>query len=271
MTRKGSPLSDHTHSKTAPPFSLSRRTSARDAFHVKCSECSGRLEGNMMSCPFCGTRQDIDLRKIHFRDLGSDASLPCPDCRSALHVVEIDTDPAMTIERCPSCMGMFFNPGELEKLIEEHTHEFVWVDKQRLEGIAENYGHNYEVIYLQCPMCHERMSHRNFGGSSGVIVDHCGTHGIWIQGGELRRLMEWWSAGGKHIHQQNEQERIAKLNALRLPPTGVSIARRRARSDVDWSKLDTEFDPHPSSSSSGFAPFDLIGSAVFGILSLLTD
>jgi Zn-finger nucleic acid-binding protein len=225
----------------------------------------------MMVCPFCGSRQDIDLRKVHFRDLGSDASLSCPDCRTALNVIEIDTDPAMTIERCPACVGMFFNHGELEKLLEENTSEVILLDKQQLSGIAEHFGHEHEVLYLQCPMCHERMSHRNFGGSSGVILDHCGTHGMWVQGGELRRLLEWWAAGGKHLHQQNEQERVAKLNALRLPPAGSAMSGRRTSSGVDWSVLDTPNHDPWTHESIVPAAIEVAAHAIFGILSHFSD
>lgn len=223
----------------------------------------------MSVCPYCGTRQDIDLRKINFRDLGGQESMPCPDCRTPLHVIEFNTEPTMQIERCPTCLGMFFNPGELERLIEDHTHDFVWLDKERLKTIANDYGHQHEVIYLQCPLCHERMSHLNFGGSSGVILDRCGTHGVWVQGTELRRLMEWWSAGGKHLHQQNEQEKIAKMNALRdstWTPPGKGSGR-----DVDWTQLDTPSRDWDSSDSDDGAIWRILGSVLVGVLSAIAD
>ena len=114
----------------------------------------------------------------------------------------------MQIERCASCYGLFFNPGELEALLETKVDKAVWVDGQRLQEIAQNYGYNHVVEYLKCPLCEERMSHINFGGKSGVIVNRCGAHGVWLQGGELRHLMEWWRVGGKHLHQKNELEKL---------------------------------------------------------------
>ena len=42
----------------------------------------------MTFCPFCGGRQDVNLRQVHFRDLGTDASLPCPHCAIPLDVIE---------------------------------------------------------------------------------------------------------------------------------------------------------------------------------------
>ncbi len=165
----------------------------------------------MTFCPFCGVRQDIDLRQIHFRDLGTDASLLCPECSVPLDVIEMDTRPPLRIERCGTCHGAFFNPGELEASLEAQTNPLVWIDHVQLEQIAADFGYTHEVIYRKCPMCAERMSHLNFGGRSGVILDRCGTHGVWVEGGELRRLAEWWRAGGKHLHQQNEAEKAREI------------------------------------------------------------
>ncbi len=78
----------------------------------------------------------------------------------------------------------------------------------QLNQIARDFSHDPQIAYRKCPICAERMSHINFGGRSGVIIDRCGTHGVWLEGSELRRLTEWWRAGGKLIYQQNETERL---------------------------------------------------------------
>ena len=177
---------------------------------MNCTNCGGRLEGNLTICPFCQSRQDVDLAQVHFRNLGHQGNMPCPSCESMLEVIEFESTPPLQIERCASCYGLFFNPGELEALLEAKIDQAVWIDGQRLQEIAQNFAYNHVVEYLKCPMCEERMSHINFGGKSGVIVDRCGAHGVWLQGGELRRLMEWWRAGGKHLHQQNEVEKLER-------------------------------------------------------------
>ncbi len=179
----------------------------------------------MTFCPFCGVRQDIDLRQVHFRDLGTDASMLCPECSVPLGVIEMEAQPPLRIERCGTCHGAFFNSGELEASLEAQTNPLVWIDHVQLEQIAADFGYTHEVTYRKCPMCEERMSHLNFGGRSGVILDRCGTHGVWVEGGELRRLAEWWRAGGKHLHQQNEAEKAREIRASlsrmkRLPGPG---------------------------------------------------
>ncbi|MEM9235955.1 MAG: zf-TFIIB domain-containing protein, partial [Verrucomicrobiota bacterium] len=137
-------------------------------------------------------------------------------------MIRFETEPPIVVERCASCHGLFFNPGELEAFLEAKIPKAVWVDGQRLREIKENFGYNHEVVYRKCPRCEERMSHINFGGRSGVIMDRCGSCGFWLEAGELRRLMEWWRAGGKHIHQEHEQEKVRRRSAevRRSPMSG---------------------------------------------------
>lgn len=179
----------------------------------------------MTTCPYCRVRQDIDLRKVHYRDLGANLSMPCPGCSSVLGTIEFETTPPICIERCPSCHGLFFNPGEIEAFLVANTNPVVWVDQVRLNQIAKDYGHRQGILYRKCPVCTERMSPYNIGGSSGVIVERCGTHGFWLESGSLRRLSEWWHAGGKHIHQQHELARAKQLyggrNSRPEPLTGL--------------------------------------------------
>ena len=182
---------------------------------MKCTNCSGRLEGPMTFCPFCGVRQEVDLRQINFRDLGTDASLPCPHCTTPLGVIEFDSEPKVRIERCTTCHGNFFNPGELEVLLESRAPSLVWLDEVQLGQIATDLVPEEEFVYRRCPMCAELMSRVNFGGKSGVIIDRCGTHGAWLDGNELRQLIEWWRAGGKLLYQQNEADRVKRIEAAR--------------------------------------------------------
>ena len=184
----------------------------------------------MTFCPYCGVRQDIDLRQIHFRDMGTDASQPCPSCETPLSVIEFDTTPPMRVERCGACNGMFFNPGELEALLDHQTNPLVWLDNVQLQQISSDFGFQHEVVYRKCPLCAERMGHVNFGGRSGVVLDRCGTHGVWVEGGELRRLTEWWRAGGKLIFSIFGALAEFERNLIReRTSAGLAAARARGR------------------------------------------
>jgi len=190
---------------------------------MKCASCGGALEPSSSVCPFCGVRNDVDLRGVDFHDLGVDGNLPCPDCQTPLGVIEFQADPKVRVERCPACLGLFFNPGELETILNDNTNSSVWLDKEGLRQVAAEYGFHNEVVYLKCPFCAERMSQINFGGTSGVVLDQCGSHGVWVQSTELRRLMEWWRVGGKLLYQQNEAERAKRLTGTgRRDGTGAA-------------------------------------------------
>lgn len=198
---------------------------------MKCANCGGRLEGNLTICPFCQCRQDVDLSQVHYRILGAEGNLPCPECDSPLEVIEFETEKAIQIDRCRSCYGLFFDPGELEVLLEETVGKAFWVDRERVRQIAENFGYGTEGSYRRCPICLESMNKINFARRSGVLVDHCQDHGVWLQGGELRRLMEWWHAGGRVMHLRHELEkprfkRSSKAlprRVVRKPPADIKL------------------------------------------------
>jgi Zn-finger nucleic acid-binding protein len=54
------------------------------------------------------------------------------------------------------------------------------------------------------------MNRINFGSRSGVIADKCRKHGLWLDGGELRQILEWMKAGGMIYHKEKELE-MARL------------------------------------------------------------
>ncbi len=64
-----------------------------------------------------------------------------------------------------------------------------------------------KVVYLKCPVCSNFMNRVSFGSKSGVVVDRCKEHGIWLNAGELRHLFEWKKAGGQLLHEQRELEK----------------------------------------------------------------
>lgn len=154
------------------------------------------------------------MKQIAFEDLGvAEPPMPCPACEDTLRHIRIDLQPPLTIERCGNCCGLFFNPGELEHVLDAQTNPVVVTNYHQIDVLASDVSNQGAIRYRKCPVCAERMSPWNFGGRSGVILDRCGAHGYWLDGGELRRLAEWWRVGGKHLHQHHEAERIRRLNA----------------------------------------------------------
>lgn len=82
------------------------------------------------------------------------------------------------------------------------------------------------VTYRKCPACRELMARRNHGGSSGVVVDVCRHHGVWLDASELERVLLWIRAGGaeRERRRRSERERDAARRKSALPPPPATSA-----------------------------------------------
>lgn len=191
---------------------------------ARCSNCQAPLAAGTLVCDYCGNRTDIDLKGIHYYTThDSDSPRICPRCTVKLKTIDLKLHGRFLIERCEDCYGLFFDPGELEALLEATVTNVFEIDRAGLHAInADRQPDQYPIAYIKCPVCSQLMHRVNFGAKSGVIVDRCREHGVWLDGGELRQLFEWMKLGGQLLEQerrqqqrkeaeQREQEQRAKL------------------------------------------------------------
>ena len=169
---------------------------------ASCSRCSAPLPANSQICRYCGVRNDIDLRGKHdYRVMAKQSSRLCPHCRISLQTIQLDFTPALHIERCNQCYGLFFDPGEVERLLENAVSPVLAVNHELIGSInEERYRKEQVVKYIKCPVCEILMNRVVFGHRSGVVVDRCKSHGVWLDGGEVSHLLEWKRAGGQLLH-----------------------------------------------------------------------
>jgi Zn-finger nucleic acid-binding protein len=120
-----------------------------------------------------------------YRDPDHLAGAPtCPRCRPAvapLRSAEIGPTPLL---ECGCCNGVWLRAPAFQDLL---------VDMERQEAVlavaAPAPRFESEVHYLLCPECGEMMVRRNLV-HSGLMLDICRFHGIWLDEGELRRVVE---------------------------------------------------------------------------------
>jgi Zn-finger nucleic acid-binding protein len=179
---------------------------------ANCINCGAALTGTLLVCEYCKTRQDVDLSVVHRFTVEAPCSPRiCPRCHIPLQTVDLRLQDKFLIERCTRCLGLFFDPGELEALLEKAVANVHAVDPQRLDEVqGVKRRAEYPVTYIDCPICRKLMNRVNFGARSGVIADWCRGHGMWLDGGELRQILEWTKAGGGLASKQAELEK-AKL------------------------------------------------------------
>jgi Zn-finger nucleic acid-binding protein len=161
---------------------------------ANCSNCSAPLPADTGRCSYCGTRNDMDFAAVgRFKISREGSGRKCPYCEIPLQTVRL-ADGNFAIERCEKCLGLFFDPGELQAFLETSVAKAYEVNLQEIVNISRERGAVKEVRkvrYIACPECGQYMNRVNFGYRSGVVMDHCRKHGVWLDNGELIRLMEW--------------------------------------------------------------------------------
>lgn len=175
---------------------------------ARCSNCKAPLPPGSQVCDYCGNRTDIDLQGIHhYTTHDLDSPRICPRCDIKLKTIDLKLNGRFLIERCETCYGLFFDPGELEALLEATVKNTFEIDRTRLNAISNDRQPNpHPISYIKCPVCAQLMHRVNFGVKSGVVVDRCKAHGAWLDGGELRQLFEWMKLGGHLLEQQRKEE-----------------------------------------------------------------
>ncbi|MCX8036807.1 MAG: zf-TFIIB domain-containing protein [Candidatus Sumerlaeia bacterium] len=111
----------------------------------------------------------------------------CPVCLSEMIVLEMDR---IEVDHCLRCKGVWLDRGELELLV-----EMSGAPSGPIRGALEGRGRPLIGPKRRCPVCGVRMDEVDVEGPAPVVVDRCPRrHGLWLDEGELGRLIE--SAGG---------------------------------------------------------------------------
>ncbi len=185
---------------------------------ANCNSCSAPLPPDSIQCIYCGTRNDIDLKGINYYTTHeADSERNCPRCGINLEAIDLRIGGRFLIERCAQCLGLFFDPGELEALLEATVSNVFAINNNQLNSIvAMRRTAEFGSFYIKCPVCAKLMNRVNFGAKSGVIVSRCRDHGVWLDGGELRHLLEWMKAGGKLLDKEKHEQALAEQDRAKL-------------------------------------------------------
>jgi Zn-finger nucleic acid-binding protein len=132
---------------------------------ANCSNCSAPLPPNSIQCDYCGSRNDIDLKGVHYNTAHeTDSERICPRCGITLGTIDLKIDGKFLIERCDQCLGLFFDPGELEAVLQATVSNVFTVNRSQISSInATMRAGDYGVTYIKCPVCTKLMNRINFG------------------------------------------------------------------------------------------------------------
>jgi Zn-finger nucleic acid-binding protein len=111
----------------------------------------------------------------------------CPKCPGTLKEIVIEQT---TVDYCESCEGLWFDEGELKKVIENLDN----LSDARFDG-AEITGPIKELLLTRpsrCPKCkdHPELIRKTYSKKGiTIFTDTCSNcNGVWLDGGELSVL-----------------------------------------------------------------------------------
>lgn len=176
-----------------------------------CKSCSAPLAANINRCQYCGVRNDVDLHGKHQYSITTKLSERiCPQCDIELQTISLNLNEPFFIERCKSCYGLFFDPGEIEILLKSSVSNVFDINLQHIDNINKDRYQKNKIKYVECPVCRILMNRVNYKHRSGVIIDQCSKHGIWLDNGEITHLMEWKKAGGELLHVKKNKQQLTR-------------------------------------------------------------
>jgi len=166
-------------------------------------------------------RNDVDLHSKHKYSVATQQSdRICPHCDTPLQTIKLKIQGEFHIERCKTCFGLFFDLGEIETLLDSSVSNVTDINLKLIKSInKDRYQKHQAVKYVKCPCCRILMNRVNFGHRSGVIVDKCSKHGIWVDSGEITHLMEWKKAGGELLNEEQQKQTKQKVKTTRSANT----------------------------------------------------
>lgn len=148
----------------------------------KCEHCGKRINVKTRTCPFCAGR---------IKDRAVQRTAVCPRCevRLKIHTTPEDRE---EYDICRRCGGMWLDRAEFHRATR----------KKNVYRSHEKKGEYFRgalrdpVIYVPCVRCGQRMNRKNFARVSGVIIDECRSHGVWLDSGELEKIRHFIADGG---------------------------------------------------------------------------
>lgn len=184
----------------------------------QCSKC-GRPEGQgRPTCFYCGG-QVVELGGHHL-------PLKCPRCSASLEAQILD---GVELDICMDCGGAWYDREELEQRLTQASSE----SEDSEDGDSKPDWQRSDQIYLSCPKCSKPMNRMNFGRGSGIIIDMCGPHGLFLDSGEFEAISAYQGSGDAEIdrklHQRRQDVRDAQQKRDRARERQKEISRRRGR------------------------------------------
>jgi Zn-finger nucleic acid-binding protein len=181
-----------------------------DELSLICPECFARCAEDSRFCIACG----IGFRPEPLRLDGHE--LPCPVCSVLMPPRQIR---GVALNECLTCHGLWAPGDSFDMLVSRAIRARQNAEPAELHVLKPRVtGSNpagQSVQYRKCPECDGYMQRRNYRKKSGVIIDSCPSHGIWLDADELEQIAGFILRGsaGSDTQPETAEERRQKAAA----------------------------------------------------------
>ncbi|MEO8196252.1 MAG: hypothetical protein ABI689_05980 [Thermoanaerobaculia bacterium] len=214
-----------------------------------CPVCAARIGDQQHFCHSCGTR--IAPEAV----AGGRTEFACPSCRPERRLSSRripDSTTALAMLECGSCAGIWLGHPTFDAL-QERARRDVVPEPLATAGRPESIhpGTPAKVTYRPCPVCRKLMIRRAFAGSSGVVLDVCGKHGLWFDAAELESTLAWIRGGGlSRVEERLAEERKETARREAIAKKELRPVLAQEPEEVRW--------------------FDLLGELVDSVLDVVS-
>lgn len=199
--------------------SLPERERALDTL---CPSCFARIHEDSRHCRACG----VEIRPQALTPIPDGKR--CPRCAGELRIRVLDE---LAVVECAACEGMWIEAATFDALC-ERTRRAGPVGAPSQNGARGLHRAPDGLGYVACIVCGELMFRRQFGyggRASGVVVDRCREHGVWLDKDELEAVVRFLGSNDFREVPRTLPE-IPGLEAM-LEGSKRTAAKRRPRAN----------------------------------------
>jgi Zn-finger nucleic acid-binding protein len=145
-------------------------------------------------CPSCGARAQAIAQ-------GVKSKRSCPRCNVALVQVQVANTP---LEECTHCGGLWIEVANFDRICSSAESQTAATGL----CLPPPAPVDMHVRYIKCPQCGSMMNRTNYAGRSGVVIEICRAHGIWLDRDQIRQIVNFIRAGGLDRTRAIEKEEL---------------------------------------------------------------
>jgi len=174
---------------------------------INCKFCASPLPLNSLICTHCKQRNPIS--PLYAPPKEEKKTIECVECHTpTMEFVDLgDYVESLSAEQCSSCQGIFIAYDVFEKALTHYGLKRKTIPSKI--AMPKEKKRNQDGLY-RCPICDQTMKRFTYKVSSSVLIDRCEKHGVWLNHGELRVLIEWKQSFKKFKDKEKAEEAYRK-------------------------------------------------------------